>query len=41
LKLVSGGMDNDLRLWEPTSGKQIGKPLKGHRKYGKQNNEMK
>jgi WD40 repeat protein len=28
------GMDNDLRLWDPATGKQSGRPLKAHKKYG-------
>ncbi|KAJ1913195.1 ribosome assembly [Mycoemilia scoparia] len=31
--LASGGMDGTVRLWNPTNGKEIGGPLKGHSKY--------
>jgi ribosome assembly protein 4 len=31
--IASGGMDNNLILWEATSGKMIGKPMKGHKKF--------
>lgn len=32
-KLASGGMDKVIRIWCPTTGKQIGTPLKGHTNY--------
>ena len=28
--IVSGSMDNTIRIWDAASGKQIGEPLKGH-----------
>jgi ribosome assembly protein 4 len=31
--LASGGMDNNLLLWDVETGKQIGLPLKGHKKF--------
>lgn len=31
--LASGGMDNNILLWDAQSGKQIGLPLKGHKKF--------
>lgn len=32
-KLASGGMDNELYLWDPQTGKTVGKPFKGHKKW--------
>lgn len=29
--LASGCMDGELRVWNPESGKAVGKPLKGHK----------
>ncbi len=29
--LVSGGMDNTLRIWDPVTGKALGDAIKGHR----------
>ena len=29
-RLVSGGADSTLRLWDTTNGESIGEPLKGH-----------
>jgi ribosome assembly protein 4 len=31
--LASGGMDNNILLWDAFTGKQIGLPLKGHKKF--------
>jgi WD40 repeat protein len=30
--LASGGYDNEVRIWDPNTGKQIGIALKGHYK---------
>lgn len=32
-KVASGGMDNVVRIWDPVTGKQLGTPLKGHKRY--------
>ena len=32
-KVVSGGMDNELYMWDPKTGTTVGKPFKGHRKW--------
>jgi ribosome assembly protein 4 len=32
-KVATGGMDSVIRIWCPFTGKQIGNPLKGHKKY--------
>jgi WD40 repeat protein len=29
-RIVSGSADNSLRLWDASSGKQLGPPLQGH-----------
>lgn len=31
--LASGGMDGEIRLWNPETGKEIGKPLKAHKQW--------
>lgn len=31
--LASAGMDNNILIWDAETGKQIGKPLKGHKKF--------
>ena len=31
--LASGGMDAEVRIWDAATGKQRGKPLKGHKKW--------
>jgi ribosome assembly protein 4 len=31
--LASGGNDNDILIWDPETGKKIGTPLKGHKKW--------
>ena len=31
--LASGGMDNQIFLWDPETGKAIGKPMKSHSKW--------
>ncbi len=32
-KVASGGMDNGIRVWCPRTGKQLGAPLMGHKRY--------
>jgi WD40 repeat protein len=32
-RVASGGMDNDVYLWDPRTGGTVGKPLKGHKKW--------
>jgi len=32
-KIASGSMDNNIYLWDTYTGKQIGKPLKGHKNF--------
>ncbi|KAK9481379.1 Quino protein amine dehydrogenase [Lipomyces japonicus] len=31
--LATGGMDGTVRIWDPNTGKQLGQPLKGHKKF--------
>jgi ribosome assembly protein 4 len=31
--LASGGMDNNILIWDANTGEQIGLPLKGHKKF--------
>ena len=31
--LASGSMDKTVRLWDPSTGKQLGDPLKGHTQW--------
>jgi ribosome assembly protein 4 len=31
--LASGGMDNNILIWDANTGEQVGKPLKGHKKF--------
>lgn len=31
--LATGSMDSTVRLWDPRTGKPVGEPLKGHRKW--------
>jgi len=31
--LASGGMDNNILIWDAVTGEQLGKPLKGHKKF--------
>lgn len=31
--LASGGMDNNILIWDAKTGEQLGKPLKGHKKF--------
>ena len=31
--IASGGMDKLIYLWDSDTGKQIGRPLKGHSKF--------
>jgi len=31
--LASGGMDNNILIWDANTGEQVGRPLKGHKKF--------
>ena len=31
--LASAGMDNNIIIWDAETGKQIGRPMKGHRNF--------
>ena len=31
--MASAGMDNNILIWDAETGKQLGKPLKGHKKF--------
>jgi ribosome assembly protein 4 len=33
-RIATGSMDNTVRLYHPNSGKELGKPMKGHTKWG-------